>query len=209
MSARRARLYDLLALLVMVLVVALDQWTKALVVSYLSPPDSGRVVPLLGEYLSLYYTRNSGAAFGLFANSVVLAGLIAVAVAVVITLYLRGLNSGPLSYKLVFGLIIGGAVGNLIDRVRHGGYVVDFILFRIPQIGFRFAVFNLADSAITVGVILLLLLMVTGALPRTSGSAEQSPRRGTTEVEIERAPTEQTATSPTLRPGQPPANSHR
>ncbi|MBX5458079.1 MAG: signal peptidase II [Thermogemmatispora sp.] len=209
MSARRARLYDLLALLVMVLIVALDQWTKALVVSYLSPPDSGRVVPLLGEYLSLYYTRNSGAAFGLFANSVVLAGLIAVAVAVVITLYLRGLNSGPLSYKLVFGLIIGGAVGNLIDRVRHGGYVVDFILFRIPQIGFRFAVFNLADSAITVGVILLLLLMVVGALPRTSGSGEQSPARGATEAEIERAPTEQAATSPTLRPGQPPANSHR
>ncbi|WP_376795643.1 signal peptidase II [Thermogemmatispora sp.] len=210
MSARRARLYDLLALLVIVLVVSLDQWTKELVVSYLSPPDSGRIVPLLGDYLSLYYTRNSGAAFGLFANSVVLAGLIAVAVAVVITLYLRGLNSGPLSYKLIFGLIMGGAVGNLIDRLRHGGYVVDFILFRIPQIGFRFAVFNLADAAISVGVVLLLLLMLVGALPHASGAADLAAgQKKRPEGKAPREQTGQAAPSPALQPGKPPANPHR
>jgi signal peptidase II len=179
-SVRRARLYDLLALLVMVAVIALDQWTKALVVSYLSPPDTGRAVPLIDDYLSLYYTRNSGAAFGLFANSLVLVALIAIAVVVVVTLYVRGLNSGPLSYKLIFGLIIGGAVGNLIDRARHNGYVVDFILFRIPPIGFRFAVFNLADAAISVGVILLLILMLWEARPhaRTAPVAREEKPAG-------------------------------
>jgi signal peptidase II len=174
---QRARLYDLLALLTIALVVALDQWSKALVVTYLSPPDSGRTIPLLGDYLSLYYTRNSGAAFGLFANSIVLAALIAVAVAVVIALYLRGLNSGPLSYKLVFGLIIGGALGNLLDRLRHGGSVVDFVLFRIPQIGFRFAVFNLADASISVGVVLLLLLMLLGSFPRSGSEQSEAARK--------------------------------
>jgi len=165
-TARRARIYDVLALIVVILVIAFDQWTKALVVKNLGPPEIGPTIPLIGDYLTLHYIRNSGAAFGLLANNIALVGLIIVAVVVVSYLYLRMLNSGPLFHKLVFGMIIGGALGNLIDRARHSGYVVDFIFFRIPQIGFRFALFNIADASISVGVFLLLLIVLLGGLRR-------------------------------------------
>jgi signal peptidase II len=167
---KRARLFDALALLTAIIVLALDQWTKAWVVANLSPPDIGPRISLIGDYLILYYIRNNGAAFSLLANSLVLIILIVVAVGVISYLYLRMLNTGPLAYKLIFGLIIGGAVGNLIDRARHSGYVVDFIAFRIPQINFYFAIFNLADAAISVGVFLLFISLLFGNLRRSGGT---------------------------------------
>src|SRR5207302_5972042 len=93
--------------------------------------------------------------------------MIIAAIAIITYLYLRMLNSGPLVYKLIFGMIIGGALSNLIDRARHSGYVVDFISFRIPQIGFYFAIFNIADAAISVGVFLLFITLLFGGLRRT------------------------------------------
>ncbi len=169
MTTERARIYDAWALFVVVLVIGLDQWTKAWVVENLSPPEIGSTISLFRNYLTLHYIRNSGAAFGLFANSLILIVLIVVAIAVVSYLYLRMWNSGSLGYKLVFAMIIGGALGNLVDRARHSGYVVDFIFFRIPQIGFKFAIFNIADASISVGVFLLLLLVLFGGL-RHSGT---------------------------------------
>lgn len=173
MAAKRARLYDALALLTVVIVIAIDQWTKALVVEYLSPPDSKPVIPIIGQYLVVRYIQNNGAAFGLFANTIFLAVLIIIAISVVAYLYLRMLNNGPLMYKIVFGMIIGGALGNLIDRIHNGGYVVDFISFRIPQIGYQFAIFNLADASISVGVFLLFVLLVFGGLRHTDEQSEQ------------------------------------
>ena len=164
-TTQRARIYDALALLIAITIIALDQWTKSLVVEYLSPPEIGPTFQLIGDYLTLRYIRNSGVAFGLFANNIALVVLIVAAICVVAYLYLRMLNSGPLVYKLIFGMIIGGALGNLIDRVLHSGYVVDFIFFRIPQIGFRFYIFNIADASISVGVFLLLLLILFRGLP--------------------------------------------
>jgi signal peptidase II len=169
---RRARIYDALALLTAILVVVLDQWTKAWVVSNLS--SAGSRVSLVGDYLVLYYIQNNGAAFSLLANSIILIILIVVAIGVVAFLYLRGLNTGTLAYKLIFGLIIGGAVSNLIDRARHSGYVVDFISFRIPQVGFYFAVFNLADAAISVGVFLLFVALLFGGVRRPGGPIQRT-----------------------------------
>ncbi len=174
MTTQRARTYDVLALLVAITVIALDQWTKALVVEYLSPPEIGPTIQLIGDYLTLRYIRNSGVAFGLFANNIALVVLIVAAICVVCYLYLRMLNSGPLAYKLIFGMIIGGALGNLIDRARHSGYVVDFIFFSIPQIGFKFYIFNIADASISVGVCLLLLLILFRGLPSGQTVARQS-----------------------------------
>ncbi len=175
MKIRRARIYDALALLTVIIVLALDQWTKAWVVTNLSPPNSnsGTQISLIGNYLILYYIRNNGAAFSLLANSLALVLLIVVAVGVITYLYLRMLNTGSLWYKLIFGLIIGGALGNLIDRARHSGYVIDFIAFRIPQIGFYFAIFNLADAAISIGVFLLFVTLLFGNL-RRPGETHQS-----------------------------------
>ncbi len=181
MKLRRARIYDALALLTAILVLALDQWTKAWVVSNLSPPNIGPRISLVGDYLTLYYIRNNGAAFSLLANSIVLVILIVVAVGVVAYLYLRTLNTGTLGFKLILGLIIGGAVSNLIDRVNHSGYVVDFISFRIPQINFYFAVFNFADAAISVGVFLLFVALLFGGLRRPGRTIQRSdPAQKTT-----------------------------
>jgi len=167
-TLKRARIFDALALLTVIIVVTLDQWTKALVVQYLSPPGIGPRIPLIGDYLVLFYIRNNGAAFSLFDNnSIALVVLIVAAIAIIAYLYLRMLNSGPLVYKLIFGMIIGGAVSNLIDRAHHSGYVVDFISFRIPQIGFYFAIFNLADAAISVGVFLLFVVVLLSGLHRS------------------------------------------
>ena len=167
MTVKRARIYDVLALLVVILVIALDQWTKAQVVANLSPPETRSPIPIIGDYLTVYYIQNSGAAFSLLANNVVLAVLIGVAICVIAYLYARIFNTGPLAFKLIFGLIIGGAAGNLIDRAIRGGYVVDFIFFRIPQIGYHFAIFNIADASISIGVVLLFLFILLGGLRKS------------------------------------------
>lgn len=176
MTKRRARIYDALALLVVIIIVGVDQWTKALVVEHLSPPDTGPVIHLIGQNLLLFYIRNNGAAFSLLANSVVLIGLIVIAVGVIAYMYARMINSGSLAIKLIFGLIVGGAVGNLIDRARHAGFVVDFIAFRIPQIGFYFAIFNIADAAISVGVFLLFVTLLFSSFrrPHTTSDVKSS-----------------------------------
>jgi signal peptidase II len=178
-TARPVRLYDVFALLTAICVVGLDQWVKSLVVAHLSPPDFGPQVPIVGQYLVLYYIRNQGAAFSMFnTNGPILFVLIAAAIAVIFYLYARTFNSGSLLYKLVFGLIIGGAAGNLLDRFIHGS-VVDFIWFRIPQMHFSFAIFNLADAAITVGVILLFVaLLLTSSRARATEKHEAPPAGG-------------------------------
>jgi signal peptidase II len=174
MKYRRARVYDALALLTAILVLVLDQWSKAWVVTNLAPPYIGPRISLIGEYLILYYIKNNGAAFSLFANSIILVLLIVVAIGVIAYLYLRMLNTGSLWYKLIFGLIIGGAVSNLIDRASHSGYVVDFISFNIPQFNFHFAIFNLADAAISIGVILLFVTLLFGGLARPEGTSKKT-----------------------------------
>jgi signal peptidase II len=171
---KRARLYDALALLVAIVAIVIDQWTKALVVQTM-PLGSEKPFPILGQYFYLWYIRNSGAAFSMLSGNggaIVLAMLIALAIIVVGYLYARMINNGPLAYKIVFGLIIGGALSNLIDRIRHGGYVVDFISFRIPEINYYFAIFNVADACISVGVVLLFLFVLFGGL-KTSQRTEQ------------------------------------
>jgi signal peptidase II len=187
---KRARVYDALALLTAIVVLILDQWSKAWVVTNLSPPDIGYPrISLIGDYLILYYIKNNGAAFSLFANSIVLVLLIVVAIGVILYLYLRMLNTGSLWYKLIFGLIIGGALGNLIDRAHHSGYVVDFISFNIPQYNFHFAIFNLADAAISVGVILLFVTLLIGGLRKPEELSEKN------QPSPEAAPTTPSSTS--------------
>jgi len=176
--ARRARIYDALALLTALVVIALDQWTKALVVENLSPPGSKPEIPLLGKYLVVDYFQNRGAAFSLFAgnNNGLLPIFIVIAIGVVAYLYARMINSGPLIYKIVFGLIIGGACGNLLDRANHSGFVVDFISFRIPEINYYFAIFNIADACISVGVLCLFVLVLFGGFRRSEDeSKEKNP----------------------------------
>ncbi len=175
MTKRHARIYDALALLVVGIIVGVDQWTKALVVEHLYPPDTGPRIHLIGQYLLLFYIQNNGAAFSLFANSAVLIGLITIAVGVICYIYARMINSGSLGIKLIMGMIVGGALGNIIDRIRHAGYVVDFIAFRIPQINFYFAIFNVADACISVGVFLFFVALLVSSFRHPRDNADVKP----------------------------------
>jgi len=132
--------------------VAFDQVTKAIASSSLGRDADTHRFELLGSLLAFEYIENTGAAFGVLNGQGVALTLIAAGiVALLIWRYVRvGLSSPMLAASL--GLLIGGALGNIIDRVRLG-YVVDFIAVGVwPK-------FNVADSAVTIGVVLIAWLM--------------------------------------------------
>jgi signal peptidase II len=135
--------------LVAALVVVLDQLTKRAVVASFMPDESRTVVP---HGLWLTYVQNHRGAFGLFGAHPLLLAAIAVGVVLLFYFWYRQEGATPLTH-VAFGCILGGAVGNIIDRMRFG-YVVDFIDLR------WWPVFNVADSAITIGVALLLVRML-------------------------------------------------
>ena len=130
---------------VAILVIVVDQLVKSVVASSLK---GGRVVDILGGLVRFDYTSNTGAAFGVFRAGGVFFAVVALVVSAGILAYFRRVATSPLLVRFALGLILGGALGNLIDRIRLG-YVVDFIDLR------WWPVFNLADSAIVVGVCLL------------------------------------------------------
>lgn len=148
------------------LIVATDQWTKQLARVHLR--DSGVLsVPVLGDLLRLTYVENRGAAFGLLQDQTLFFVLVGLVVVGVIIASFRYLPQTSWLLNLALGLQLGGAIGNLIDRVRSG-YVVDFVDF-----GYKtnwWPVFNVADSAIVVGVAILAysLLRVPQVEPRAS-----------------------------------------
>jgi signal peptidase II len=148
-------------------VVGLDQATKALVRAKLPLHESVSVIP---GFFDLTHVRNTGAAFGMF-NSVdfdykpfvmVLVALVALGA---VASYAFTLPPQQRMARLGLALILGGAIGNLIDRAT-AGFVVDFV--DVYWRGVHFWAFNVADSAITVGVVLMLLDMLgVGRVPET------------------------------------------
>jgi signal peptidase II len=141
-------------------VLALDQFTKHLVEKHMRMFE---VVPVVRGFFNLTRVRNKGAAFSLFSTApdgfrsafFISVSLVAVAV---IAIMIRKANDRLLVVS--FALIAGGAVGNLVDRVRYGE-VVDFIQWYVKS--WYWPSFNVADSAITVGVALLVIDMLFGA----------------------------------------------
>lgn len=133
------------------LAVALDQWIKWLVETRLVLHEQVDLV----AYLALYRTYNTGIAFSML-SSLGDTGLIVVALAVIAFVsYLATLTTArQVAARIGFALILGGAVGNIVDRAVHG-HVIDYILFHTPV--WSFAVFNLADAFITVGAGLVIL----------------------------------------------------
>jgi len=132
-------------------VVALDLWTKRWATEQLAYHEP---VEVLGQFVRLNYTRNSGVAFGLGAGLPFPYYLFSIAaVAVILYLFIRQRVSGR-GRQTALSLILGGAIGNLVDRLRTGE-VVDFI--EIGWDRWHWPVFNVADSAVTMGVILFAL----------------------------------------------------
>jgi signal peptidase II len=144
-----------------VLVLALDIVTKSVAVAQLEGQEPVRI---LGGLIYLQLLRNPGAAFSMATGYTWVLTIVAIAVVVVIVRVSRKLRST--GWAVALGLVLGGAMGNLTDRIFRApgplqGHVVDMVSPFAPD-GRAFAVFNLADSAITCGGVLLVLLALLG-----------------------------------------------
>lgn len=139
-------------LLVSGTIIALDQWTKWIVRNNLAIGETWSPFPWLTPYARIIHWNNTGAAFGLFPDGGKIFMVVAVLVTIAILYYFPQIPADKLAYKLALSMQLGGALGNLIDRVIQGP-VTDFV-----SIG-RFAVFNVADSSISIGTAVLVLVM--------------------------------------------------
>lgn len=149
------------ALLITAAVLLFDQLSKWIIQQTM---EIGQSIPVITNIFHITYWRNPGAAFGILAfhtNFFIIVGII---VTLVLILVLLRLPPGRSLLKIALSLQLGGAAGNLIDRMRTG-YVTDFFDFRV------WPVFNIADSAIVVGVILLswFLLIAPESNPNPNG----------------------------------------
>lgn len=161
------------ALLLALVTLLVDQASKMWALAALP----GRTIPLLGDLLSLQLVRNPGAAFSLGAGSTLVLTLISVVVTVGIVLALRRCRSQ--SWAIVLGIILGGAIGNLIDRLLREpgfgrGHVIDFINYGGMFIG------NIADIALVGGVIALVILELASVpfSPERPGAAQDGSDDG-------------------------------
>jgi signal peptidase II len=135
------------------MVLLADQSSKYIIVNSLQRYQEWAPIPALRRLFAITYTTNTGAAFGLFPNGSVFFVLIAVAVVIAILVYYQQLATHQWLLRLSLGLQLGGALGNLLDRLTRG-YVVDFIYFKF------WPVFNVADSCIVVGVALMAYVLL-------------------------------------------------
>ena len=154
-------------------IVVLDQVTKAMALARLS---LGVPVSLVDNLLALTLVLNPGLAFGLLGGLPpawrwVVAAVSVVALIVLVRVALRVLPAGGRMGAIAIGLVFGGAVGNLIDRARFGA-VVDFV--DVHWRGWHWPAFNVADSAISIGVALLALCLI-GERPDRSAGASPRP----------------------------------
>jgi len=142
------------------LVIVLDQFTKQLAITHLMPNEESLV--LIPEWLKLTYTENTGIAFGLSLGSPMILIVTTTLILAALFLYVVFSKNRNTGFLITFGLILGGGIGNGIDRILSGR-VVDFIHVDIYQ-GYLFGswvslwpVFNIADSAITIGACVLVI----------------------------------------------------
>jgi signal peptidase II len=134
---------------VAVAVFVLDRLTKTWVTENI---PLGTARPVLGEYIRIVHAQNTGAAFGLLPERTTLLSVLSVVAVIAIVYYYRQIASNSSLVSATLGMQLGGAFGNLLDRVTQG-YVVDFVDVGVGDI--RFWAFNVADSSIVVGIILV------------------------------------------------------
>lgn len=143
------------ALLILVAgaVLGIDQWVKLRVLETLADGGSWRPIPAISEFIRFSYSENRGAAFGMFpAGSNLFLIIAIITVIVFIVMYPRLPSHGWMS-RVSIALIVGGALSNALDRVLRG-FVVDYVHVQVAQFS---NISNLADHAITVGVVLLMI----------------------------------------------------
>ena len=138
-------------------IVLADQLSKGWVVGNL---DVGESVSVLGDWLRIVHWRNSGILFGMLPQSAPVFAIVSMLVAGLIVVYHAKAGRGLL-VTLALGLLLGGAIGNLIDRLRYGS-VIDFVDMGIGA--WRFYTYNVADAAISTSIVLLIVMAVVPRL---------------------------------------------
>ncbi len=144
--------------LIGLLSLVFDRLTKFLVIFFLKPVESIKVIP---NFFSLTYVENLGAGFGILQNQTLLLVLVSGITLIILNNYLKTNKSLSNLEVISYGLIIGGIIGNLIDRIIYK-YVIDFLSFKIFT--YEFPVFNVADSSLVIGVIILIIYIVRGEI---------------------------------------------
>ncbi len=167
-------------------VVLFDQLTKWLVVKYLMPAGS---IPLIDGVLHLTYVENTGAAFGMMKDKRWIFMVVSTVAIIIIIVIIAKYARKNVFETVTVSMMLGGGIGNMIDRIRLG-YVIDFIDVRL----INFAVFNVADSFVTVGALLLIVCLVRelvlekkekGAAACAAGAKEISDeKKEITETEV-------------------------
>lgn len=137
-----------------ILLLLIDQISKILTVKLI---EINKGIEIIKNFFYLTYTHNTGAAFSILTGQRILLILIAIIILIILFNYIRKNKVKEKLDILAFSLIIGGSLGNLIDRIVRG-YVVDFLDFKI--FGYNFPIFNLADTFIVIGVFLLLITTI-------------------------------------------------
>ncbi len=148
--------------------VLLDQLCKYLTVLYLKPVDT---VPIIRDVLHLTYVENQGAAFGMMKNSRWIFMIISTVAIVGITVYMIVKKPTNRLERVALALIVGGGIGNMIDRILLG-YVVDMIDFRL----INFAVFNVADTFVCIGAGLLMLYLIRSMIQESKKAKAEEQR---------------------------------
>ena len=138
---------------VAVLIFAADRVTKAWVSENI---PLGTARPVVGDYVRIVHAHNTGAAFGLLPERTTLLSVLSVVAVLAIVYYYRQIASNSALVSATLGMQLGGAFGNLLDRITQG-YVVDFVDVGVGDV--RFWAFNVADSSIVVGIILVTLAL--------------------------------------------------
>lgn len=136
------------------LVLLLDQIVKIIVNNCMTLYDEIKLIP---NFFSIYYVKNTGAAFSILENNTTFLIFITVIFILVIHKYIKTEKEFTKLSCISLGLVIGGMFGNLIDRIIHAG-VIDYLSFEF--FGYGFPIFNIADIGITVGVTLMLIDML-------------------------------------------------
>jgi signal peptidase II len=147
-------------------IVVVDQIVKAWIVANF---DVGAATQILGDYVRIWLSHNTGALFGMFRDQAPIFALFSLAV-IGIILWFEGHAGGNLIVTIALGCLLGGALGNLTDRLRLG-YVNDFVDLGIGT--WRWYTFNVADAAISLSIVLLIALAI---FPALSGMGSGGPK---------------------------------
>lgn len=138
------------------LIIAADQWTKWLVLKNM---ELGERIAVADPYLAWLSHRNRGAAWGMLEGQMWLFAVITIGVIIGILYYFHKHAKGKPLFQLSLMIILGGAIGNFIDRMVRGE-VVDFVDVLIPVINYDFPIFNVADAALSIGVVLMIIFVI-------------------------------------------------